>query len=645
MRGFLKSFRSPGVVSLCIAVSVALGIIGVRATGVLQPLELIVYDWQLRLRPKYPEPKNAIVLITVTEKDVRNFGWPLSDSVLARVLETLARYEPRAIGFDIYRDLPLPPGTDELNRVFARYPQIIGPRKFGDRERPGVSPPPALESDRIGFNDMVVDPDGIVRRGLLFLNDEKGSTFYSLPLRLALLYLAKDGITPEPDPTHPDYIRLGTTTVRPFESDDGGYIDADARGYQFLLDYRDAPGSFPAFDLASLLSGAVKPEAIKDKVVLLGVVAESIPDLFHTPLTSGIQTGDALYGVVLHASIVNQLLRFAFAESRPIATLTENQEWLWISLWPLLGAAVGLWVRSPWRFSALVGSGLFLIVASTLFAFTRSWWIPSVPPAFAWLFSAMIVTAYMSNQEKAQRGLLMQIFSRHVSPEVAATVWEQRDEFLDGGRPRPQQQIVTVLFTDLVNFTAVSEKKVPEALLAWLNDYMEVMSQQVINYGGVINKYIGDSIMAIFGVPVPRKSDVEIGQDAVNAVSCALRMGRELVKLNQKWGQENLPMVGMRVGILTGPVVVGSLGGKERLEYTIIGDTVNTASRLEGFDKEHFVPDFRHNPCRIMIGETTYRYLGNAFQARKVGEVSLKGKDTKVTVYNVLDGLSTAQQQ
>jgi adenylate cyclase len=297
-------------------------------------------------------------------------------------------------------------------------------------------------------------------------------------------------------------------------------------------------------------------------------------------------------------------------------------------------------VRSPSRFSVIIASGLLLLVVFSLLAFSASWWIPIVPPALAWFTSAMIVTAYMSNVERVQRGVLMQLFARHLSPEVAETIWQQRDEFLQGRRPKPQQITVTVLFTDLVNFTSVSEKKTPDALLAWLNEYMEQMSNKVSEHGGIINKYIGDSVMALFGAPLPRRSDSEIRNDAVNAVRCALHMARELLELNRQWEEQNLPMVGMRIGIFTGPVVVGSLGGTERLEYTVIGDTVNTASRLEGFNKELFAPDYRNNACRILVGETTQRYLGNEFEVERVGEVSLKGKEQKLTVYNIVAGIT-----
>jgi adenylate cyclase len=257
-----------------------------------------------------------------------------------------------------------------------------------------------------------------------------------------------------------------------------------------------------------------------------------------------------------------------------------------------------------------------------------------------WLISAAVVTAYMSNQEKRQRAVLMQLFSKYVpNHEVAEIIWQQRDQLLDGGRLRSQSLSATVLFTDLMGFTSVAEKRDPHAVMDWLNAYMEVMAQQVMNHGGVIDKYIGDSIMAIFGVPLPRTTEAEISQDAVNAVNCALAMERTLVELNGRWREQNLPTIGMRIGILTGPLVAGSLGSAHRLEYTVIGDTVNTASRLESFDKTVFAPDCSGSPCRIIIGEATLRRLGPQFDTQRIGEVNLRGKDETMTVYCVLGQL------
>jgi adenylate cyclase len=187
-----------------------------------------------------------------------------------------------------------------------------------------------------------------------------------------------------------------------------------------------------------------------------------------------------------------------------------------------------------------------------------------------------------------------------------------------------------------MGFTAVAEKRDPHAVMEWLNEYMEDMAQQVIDHRGVIDKYIGDSIMAIFGVPLPRMTEAEISQDAVNAVNCALAMERILIELNSRWREQHLPTIGRRIGIFTGPLVAGSLGSVHRLEYTVIGDTVNTASRLESFDKDFLAPDRSSSPCRIIIGEPTLRLQGAQFEAQRIGEVSLRGKDQEMSIYCVI---------
>jgi adenylate cyclase len=242
----------------------------------------------------------------------------------------------------------------------------------------------------------------------------------------------------------------------------------------------------------------------------------------------------------------------------------------------------------------------------------------------------------MSHNESAQRAALMRIFSRNVSKELAESLWRNRDAFLDGSRPRTEAMTVTALFTDLMGFTTVSERLGPEALMKWLNEYMAPMTELVSRHGGVLRQYAGDAIVALFGIPVARRTSAEIAQDAVNAVQCALAMAAELRNLNRRWDAVGAPMTGMRVGVFTGPVVAGTIGTDERSEYVVVGDTMNTASRLESYDKELFPPDLRDNPCRILIGATTWEYLGGQVRCERVGDVMLKGKEQSVSVYHVL---------
>ena len=634
MNPLSKLFQSPLATSLFVGAIVFLGIVGLRSTGSLESLELTAYDWYIRMQPQVPEPDSRIVLIEINENDIQNqTGWPLTDAAVAKILNILTRYHPRAVGLDIYRDIPVPPGSKELDTILTKNHNIITAMKFGGADRVGIPPPPALkDTDQVGFNDIIVDPGGIVRRVLLFLDDGKNVSF-SFALRLALFYLQAEGVTPQPDAFNPEYLKLGKTTIQPFGPNDGGYIGADARGYQFLLDFKNSPRSFPSYSLSALLSMQINPEAVKDKIVLIGTRTEGVKDFFFTPFSHSLHSDQQISGVELHACIINELLAFALQGGSPMRTLSDWQEWFWILLWSLMGGSMGVGVRSPWRFSLFAIGGLLVLAFAAYFAFLGGWWIPLVPPAMAWFISVAVITAYMSNRERLERASLMQLFSKHVSREVAEVIWKERNQFLDGGRPRSQKLISTVMFTDLEGFTALSEKMEPRALIDWLNTYLEAMAQLVTEHGGIVDEYAGDGLKADFGVPLARMTEAEIRQDAVNAVNCALAMEREMKRLNILWEERSLPTVRMRVGIFTGPVVAGSLGSSQRLKYTTIGDTVNIASRLERFGKDLVGHGFTNSPCCILIGESTLRYLGNQFKTERVGEVSLKGKTEKITTY------------
>jgi adenylate cyclase len=213
-------------------------------------------------------------------------------------------------------------------------------------------------------------------------------------------------------------------------------------------------------------------------------------------------------------------------------------------------------------------------------------------------------------------------------------MWEQRETFLQGGRPAAQKLIVTVLFTDLKNYSTISEKMTPAELIAWVNECQGALAQHVGKNKGIVNCYMGDGMMAVFGIPVPRIDEVAMAHDAINAVTCAQSMAGEIKQMNARWRAEGKPLAGLRVGIYTGEAMAGVLGSDDHLAYSVIGDTVNTASRLESVDKEG-VMSSASDECRILIGARTYRYIKDRFSARQVGTVNLKGKAEITEVYKV----------
>jgi adenylate cyclase len=617
-----------------IAVLVSVVVLGARSLGLLEAFELIAYDAFIRLRPLDPSPHSRIALVIVTERDIAENDWPLSDDMLARIIETVARHGPRAVGLDIYRDVPVPPGTRRLEATLAAEPRVIAVMMHTGGGSIGVRPPGVLRNtDRVGFSDILVDPGGVVRRALLYM-DDRARTYYSFSLRLALLYLKGQAVAPQAGAQN--HLRLGRVTIRPLEANDGGYVRADARGYQFLMDFKDARRPFASVDLHDLLRGSFDSALFRDKIVLIGVDAESIQDHLYTPLSRGSDGRQSMPGVVVHAQAASQLVRIGLDADAPTRVLPGWQDGSWVLVWSIAGALLGFGLRSPWRLLLAASGGVVALTVIDFFGFVRGLWIPLVPPALAWLSATGVTTAYMSHRESVERALLMRLFSRHVSREVAETIWRNRHQFLQGGRPRPERLMVTVLFSDLAGFTTKAEKLTPETLLEWLNEYMDAMAREVSRYGGVIRQYAGDGIVAYFGIPIPRKTETEIDQDARNAVECALAMGAALRELNSRWRSEGRTTAGMRIGILTGPAVTGMLGSAERSEYVVEGDTVNTGSRLESFDKELLAPDPDTRPVRILIGETTLNRLGARSQTERIGEVSLRGKEQRVSVYHVI---------
>lgn len=629
---------------------VFLGVMALRLAGLLQPLELSAYDRLLRLRSRETMEESPIVLVRINEEDIRRFGHPLSDELLTRALATLTAAEPRAIGVDLYRDAPVPehaPGSElsgsatpaylELGKAVTATDRIVMVMKFSGEAGGGTPPPSFLQgTSRVGFSDFPVDPGETIRRGLLFLWD--GNTQYlSLSLRLALRYLREEGITLERDPVAPNRVRLGKTTIPPFRADDGGYAGADDGGYQFLLDYRIRTDLFPSFSLLQLIDNEIPAEALRDKIVILGTTSPSVKDRFYSHHAA--REDQVMYGIEVHAHATSQLLRLARGKDRPIASMSELGEGLWILWWSLLGAGLGLWNRSLWAGSLMALGGLGILLLTGFVLISQSWWIPVVPPALAGVGSAALVAAYVAVAERAERRQVTRLFSRFVGPEVGQEIWRERDQFLgkDPARRPPARWVtLTVLMSDLEGFTTTAEKLEPHALMAWVNEFTTAMGGLIEKHGGVIDDYAGDGIKANFGLLTPRRSTKETDADAVNAVRCALAMGAEMERLNEGWTERKLPSGRLRMGIFTGPAVAGVLGSEQSLKYTSVGDTVNTAARLESFDKDGFSSDPSASDWRVLIGEETLRHLGGAFRALDLGVHALRGKQREIRIHRVL---------
>jgi adenylate cyclase len=637
-RALRDALRSRAVAALGIGVVVFSAVLGARQLGWLTSLELGAYDGFLRQRPA-AAGVSPVTLVWIREEEITRFGHPLPDRLMAAALRQLLQHGPRAVGIDVYRDRPAGEGWDELAEVVLAHPEVMAVEKLADNELPGVPAPAFLSGDaQVGFSDIVTDLDGVTRRGLLLMWDEQDRPHVAFSLRLALRWLhAEDaslGMAAAPE--DPTFVRIGVTTLPPLDPDLGGYRNVDAGGYQYLLDYRRPNGSFRSLTLADVLDGRFDPGLVADRVVVLGTASPSVKDNFQTPAGFGLAGGAMAYGAEHHAQATDQLVRLGLGLARPIASWTERQERAWILLWCLLGAALGTRVRSPVSLVAAGAAGLAILVGSTWAALWNDVWIPVIPAAAGGLGALAVMVAWMTQRERAEKAQAVHLFGRYVSQRLVDRIWDQRDLFMQGGRPVSQRITVTILLSDLIGYTTRSEGSEPSEVMEWLGTYTDRMAHLVEVHGGIVNDFLGDGIMASFGVPVPSTTEDQIRQDAIHAVECALAMGEALETLNAGWRERGQPTARMRVGILTGAAVVGHIGSERRMKYATVGNTVNTAARLESFDKEPFELEPEQSTVRILIGQATADRVGDRFVLRCLGEHVLKGKGEKITIHRVL---------
>ncbi len=618
----VKSALAIGAISLAVT-----GIVGgLRLGGFYEPVELRAYDWMLRRRASRPvDPR--ILVVGIEESDLQDLKRVTpDDGTLARALAKIQALKPRVIGVDLYRDLPQAPGTGALNQQF-RAENLIAITRLGEGINERVPPPKAVAEERIGFNNLAIDNDSVVRRNLLVAEN-----IPSFSLTLALQYLDKEGLTSEQSAVHPDWMKLGRTDLVPLRSTDGGYQKADVAGYQVLLNYRTNGPIAHRVSLGQVLRGEVEERWVKDRVVLIGNTAMSGKDFFYTPFSVTQAQQHQWSGVELHANMVSHLIDVAKDQGSLMRFLPDWMESVWMLGVASLGGALVWQVRHPLKL-VLLGGGLILgVVGVSTGLMMVHYWLPMMAPVSTGILSMGTVMAWRANRDQTQRKMMMVLLGQNTSKEIAAALWENRDRLVESGKLPGQALTATMMFTDLQGFSSISERLEPAELMNWLNEYLDVMTEVIHQHGGLVNKFTGDGVFAVFGVPIARRDAGEIAQDAVNAVTCAIEMEYQLGLLNERWVKAGLEAVRMRVGICTGEVVVGSLGGRDRMEYGIIGDTVNIASRLESCMKDR-QPDL----CRILIAEETYRVMGEAAgNVESWGEMALKGKQQLVGTYRVL---------
>ena len=626
--------RTPGIALGLGAIVVCLGL---RSAGAFVGLELAVYDRFVRNHSGEASGASPVVAIAIGESDFQRYGYPIPDAMLADVLRRLEESGAIAIGIDLYRNGPSSgsandlAGWAKLRSAVVGNPGIVTSELLPSVDEPGTPPPDFVEARQIGFNNLLMDRGRVVRRGYMIAWDEVGNAHQSLSLRLALVYLAKHRIGMGPDPDEADWVRLGETTIPPLETDFGAYVDLDSGGYQFLLDYARPEDAFAVLPFGEIVDGNFDASRLTGRVAILGTDSPSVKDDFNAPYAAG----RTVKGYRLHAHVADQLIRIGQGGEAPRGDWGEWSEAAWILAWGLGGIALSSFIGTlGWAVPGFV-LGVFGIYAASAFCFAGGVWIPTIAPAFAWFSAGGLTLGDRARREARAQRQVMGLFRRFASRNVADTLWQQRDEFMDGDKPKPQRVTLTALLSDLKGYTEASEKMEPDALMEWIDSYMNAMTRVIEAHEGHVDDYVGDGIKANFGVPIPSETPEEISRDACRAVACAIEMGETLERLNADWAAKGWPTGRQRIGLFTGTAVVGSIGSEERLKYTSVGDTINTAARLESiggrldFDQED-------STQRILIGESTRSALGDAYRLEDCGEHVVKGKTEPLRIYRVI---------
>lgn len=388
-----------------ITVSVTASVIALQLSGALQFIETTVLDRWFRWRPLESEV-SRIVIVTINESDLEQLNeWPISDATLTKLINKLKQQQAQAIGLDLYRNLPVQPGYQELQQVFASTPNLIAIAKaLSDTNGPEVAPPATLAETQIAASDLVQDPDGKIRRHLLSVRDHHGKTTMTLGTKLALAYLEakniklaakKDGV-----------LQLGKAKFLPIAESAGGYVNADVGGYQILSNFYRSSTGYPQISLTDVLQDRIPTHLMKGRIVLIASIAESLNDKFYTPYSTNPATTWA--GVEVHADLTSQMISAALDGRVLLKGVPEQLEWLWILCWASVGTALGWQVHSRTLAVSAVkqqeASGWAIVVipvvsvtliGSTYLFFLAGWWVSIASPFLAFVLTGISSRGYL----------------------------------------------------------------------------------------------------------------------------------------------------------------------------------------------------------------------------------------------------------
>ena len=589
-----------------------------RQSGLAQMIDLTIYDLGVRHKEAPSGLDSPITLIGIEESDIQRYGWPIDDGLFCRGIDILQSGGASAIGFDLYRDQGVGPEQQCLRDRFRNEPTLVSIFNAAA----GIPAVPGTPVERQSYNDLSLDADGVLRRDLVHVTGQDEAT---VSFAMRVMEVATG------DRSMRESIDAGNDNEHWLTADAGGYHhEADAGlGLQRMLIYRQ-PGSYRFYTLEQLVNGDLPSDAIRNQIVLIGSTAPSLRDLFEVPF-SRFHRGAEMFqisGLEIHANRIATLLDKRNNNVELIWPMPGWGNWMLLLISLLWGLRLGEAFPTLRRSMLVVAgiAGVFSTVLLGLLLWGQAW-VGTTLPLSGMLSMAGAAWLRRGAESQQHSQQIRRLLGQATSPAVAQKLWDQREELLSNGRFEGQQLPITVLFTDTASFTTVSERLNPRELMDWLNRGMAICVPAVTRRGGMVNKFTGDGMLAVFGVPVLQDPAAE----AAAALAAAQEIQAGLEQLNAELLQQDAPPMRIRAGIHSGEALVGSMGSAERIEYAVIGDTVNCASRLESLEKH------RHQGVmRVLVSQNTLDILHPKVRQQLVleawGSVRVKGRDKPLEV-------------
>ena len=573
----LSTFRS--MLKRALFGIIALGVIvALLQLPTIHTLDLKSLD--LLHRDHVPHPDIAIIAIDTAS--LQSIGrWPWDRSIHAQLIEKLNTFHPRVVGYDVAFSEQQNPTNDTALATALRsasYPIVL-----------------PIEPLRYAGSPKIKD---IVNPLSIFTNSQNVHTGLVSAVNDADGYVRQ--LTPP--------LQLATSTINSFADVLARTVDARIpTGDHQDIDFAGPAGTFPTYSFNQVLAGQVPAENLQNKIIFVGATASDLHDTIPVPIGNQLMAG-----VEWHANALDSILL-----QRSIIVLSSSV----VAVLNLLLTLIifFLFILLPPRKVILLTIGLCILMPVASFALLHNHialpWISPIIAIVAIFVYESLVRWYYAEKERRK---LKRTIQNYFSPAVVAEILRNPKLLSLGGERRE----VTIFFSDIRSFTTITETVSPEILSRILHEYFTEMTAEILATDGVVDKFIGDAIMAFWGAPLSQADHAE------RAVKTAIAMMERLQKLQHTWEKEKLPFIDIGIGINTGFATVGNMGSSQRFDYTVIGDSVNVAARLESLNKEHHT--------HIIISESTKDKLPATIKTNSLGSVTVKGKAKAIDIFEVM---------